>query len=69
MREENFLAIELSATLPPGASDVAVCVFEDGPDGAGAPDGELRELIAGLRRDGEFKGEEGTSLLLHTAAT
>src|SRR5215213_3988646 len=67
MRDENFLAIELSAKLPPGASDIAVCVFEDEPGGAGAPDGELRELVEGLTRDGEFKGEAGTSLLLHTA--
>ena len=67
MRDENFLAIELSAKLPPGASDIAVCVFEDEPGGAGAPEGELRELVEGLRRDGEFKGEAGTSLLLHTA--
>ena len=68
MTDENFLGIELSAKLPPGASDVAVFVYEDEPDAsAGVPDGELRELIAGLGRDGEFKGEAGTSLLLHAA--
>ena len=64
MTDENFLEIELSAKLPQGASDVAVCVFEGE---AGAPDGELRELVEGLRRDGEFKGEAGTSLLVHAA--
>ncbi len=69
MTDENFLAIELSAKLPPDAADVAVCVFEDEPAAAGVPDDELRELIAGLMRDGEFKGEEETSLLLHTAGT
>ena len=69
MTDENFLAIELSAELPPGASDIAVCVFEDEPAWTGAPDGELRELVESLGRGGEFKGEEGTSLLLHTAGT
>ena len=69
MNDENFLAIGLSAKLPPDAADIAVCVFEDEPAAEGVPDGELRELIAGLRRDGEFKGEAGTSLLLHTAGT
>jgi leucyl aminopeptidase len=68
MTDENFLGIELSAGLPPGASDVAVCVFEDEADASvGSPDGELRELVEGLRRDGEFKGEAGTSLLVHAA--
>jgi leucyl aminopeptidase len=66
MTDENFLEIELSAKLPQGASDVAVFVFEGE---AGAPDGELRELVEGLRRDGEFKGEAGTSLLVHAAGT
>ncbi|HWT01245.1 MAG TPA: leucyl aminopeptidase [Pyrinomonadaceae bacterium] len=64
MTDENFFAMELSAKLPPEASDVAVCVFEDEP---GAADGELREMVEGLRRDGEFKGEAGTSLLVHAA--
>ncbi|HEY0377540.1 MAG TPA: leucyl aminopeptidase [Pyrinomonadaceae bacterium] len=64
MTDENFLGIELSVRLPPGASDVAVCVFEDE---AGSPDGELRELVEALRRDGEFKGDAGTSLLVHAA--
>ncbi len=67
MMDKNFLAIELSAKLPPEASDIAVFVFEDEPNGAGVPDGELRELVEGLRRDGEFKGEAATSLLVHAA--
>ena len=69
MTDDGFFAIELSPRLPPAAADVAVCVFEDEPRAAGAPDGELRELIEGLRRDGEFKGEAGTSLLVHAAGT
>ncbi len=66
MADENFLAIELSAKLPPDADAVAVCVFEDEP---GAADGELGELVESFRRDGEFKGEEGTSMLVHAAGT
>jgi len=66
MTDKNSLGIELSAKLPPAAADVAVCVFEDEP---GAADGELGELVEGLKRDGEFKGEAGTSLLVHTAGT
>ncbi|HKQ50758.1 MAG TPA: M17 family peptidase N-terminal domain-containing protein, partial [Pyrinomonadaceae bacterium] len=66
MTNKNLLEIELTAGLAPQAADVAVCVFEDG---ANVHDNELRELLEGLRRDGEFKAEAGTSLLLHTAGT
>ena len=51
---------------------VAVCVFSDEPRLAAPPHGgddAWRPLCAQLIADGEFKGEAGTSLLLHTAGT
>ena len=46
---------------------VAVCVFTDEPH-AGLVTGEaLAAIVDNLMRDGEFKGEAETSLLLHTA--
>src|SRR5918912_1157255 len=69
MNNQNSLRIEVSAEIPEptSAEAVAVCVFADEPHIESAKDGKLREMAQSFVRDGEFKGEEETSLLLHAA--
>ena len=47
------------------AEVLAVCVFSDEPHAGTTADEDLIALIDNLKRDGEFKGEAETSLLLH----
>ena len=67
MRDRSFFGIELCTQLPVSAENTAICVFEDEPYLAGRLDDELREAVNNLVSSGEFKGEEGASLLVHTA--
>ena len=62
--------IEIKSGLAPPAEGeaVAVCVFTDEPRAGLAPGDELQPIVDKLIRDGEFKGEAETSLLLHTAS-
>jgi leucyl aminopeptidase len=64
----STLIIETSTELPQSAAGeaVAVCVFTDEPRVSSAIYGETHAIIESLARDGEFKGEAETSLLLHT---
>jgi leucyl aminopeptidase len=66
MRDRSFFGIELCTQLPPSAENTAICVFEDEPYHAGTLDNELREAVNNLVSSGEFKGEEGASLIVHT---
>jgi leucyl aminopeptidase len=68
------LSISVTAQTPTTEQQeaVAVCVFSDEPRLAAVPQGgdaPWRPLCEQLIADGEFKGEAGTSLLLHTATT
>src|ERR1700742_634319 len=72
MSRQKSLAVELGDSLPPttDASDAtAVAVFADKPrlTGTQLADASLRELCERVVGDGEFKGEEETSLLIHAA--
>lgn len=71
MKIQNTLKISTSTKIREhlvGAA-VAVCVFQDSPHVAIANDrNELRDVCEKLVREGEFGGEAGTSLLLHTAS-
>ncbi|MDT4954109.1 MAG: leucyl aminopeptidase [Acidobacteriota bacterium] len=66
----NTLTIETSTELPQPAAScaVAVPVFTDEPRVGLAVDGVVREIVANLARDGEFKGEAETSLLFHATS-
>ncbi|MGB7923863.1 MAG: M17 family peptidase N-terminal domain-containing protein, partial [Pyrinomonadaceae bacterium] len=70
MKNVNALSVGMSTELPPAAPDeaIAVCVFKDDPASSGAR-GEVLELIERLARDGDFKGEEETSILIHAVNT
>jgi leucyl aminopeptidase len=70
MTNQTPLSIEMSRTLPQTAAGeaVAVCVFTDEPRVGWMPDEELHAVLNNLTRDGEFKGEAETSLLLHAAS-
>src|SRR5919107_389490 len=73
MSRQTNLRIETAAALPAqtGASEtVAVGVFADDPrlGAADALDAALRELCERVTADGEFRGEEETTLTLHAAA-
>jgi len=73
MNKPNRLTVELSRALSPETSSaeaVAVGVFADEPHLPGAEilTGSLLEACTQLVRNGEFKGEEDTSLILHVAA-
>src|SRR4051812_34526358 len=72
MSRETSLSVELGASLPAagGANTcVAVGLFADGQQGAPAAlDATLRELCERVTSEGEFKGEEGTTLLIHAPA-
>jgi leucyl aminopeptidase len=69
-RQQSSPAVELRDGLPPtpaGAEAVAVCVFADGTrlPGAELLDAPSREACEQIVAAGEFKGEEGDSLLVH----
>jgi leucyl aminopeptidase len=68
MSRETSLTVELGAGLP--ATDeaggaVAVGLFTDEPRLPETLDGSLRELCERVTAEGEFKGEEETTLLIH----
>lgn len=69
MTNPSTLSIEISNQLPqPAAVEaLAVCVFTDEPHIASAMDGQIQSIVDNIMRDGEFKGEAETSLLLHLA--
>src|ERR1700748_1228935 len=72
MSRQKSLAVESRASPPPptDATDaIAVAVFADKPrlGGTQLADASLRELCERVVGDGEFKGEEETSLLIHAA--
>lgn len=63
----STLNIKLSDNVPdsvPGDA-VAVCVFEDDPRLGIGTDTRTLETVDGLKLDGEFRGEAGTSQILH----
>jgi leucyl aminopeptidase len=66
MNNWNTLRIEIADRIPEGSGDeaLAVCVFENDGEVA-VPDSALQRACEQIVRDGEFKGEEGTSLLFH----
>ena len=68
MAKQNSLTFEIKTELPELAAGeaVAVCVFEDEPHLSTASGGALK-AAENVTRNGEFKGEEETSLLLHDA--
>jgi leucyl aminopeptidase len=67
MTNQNPLRIEIKRNLPPPSADeaIAICVFTDEPRVEPTIASELREVAKSLAREGEFKGEAETSLLLH----
>jgi leucyl aminopeptidase len=70
MTNHSTFSIEVSAAFPQPAagSAVAICVFTDEPRvRIGTNDG-AHVIVDNLLRDGDFKGEAETSLLLHTAS-
>src|SRR2546421_10566466 len=72
MSRQRTLAVELSAGLPSNISTsetLAVGVFPDDPraPGAAALGERLRALCEQAAADGEFKGEEEATLLIHAA--
>ena len=72
MTTNRSLSVELSAALPEDArATVAVGVFTDDPrlPAAEALGGRLRALCERVVAEGEFEGEEETTLLLHAAAS
>ena len=66
MKHENALTIGITTEIPQPVQGeaLAACVFADEPR-ASEVEAALG-MVGGLLHDGEFKGEEGTSLLLHT---
>src|SRR5690348_3231689 len=68
MSKEQSIPIEVAAELTtPSSHDlVAVCVFQGEPELTNATGGVLR-TVAALLADGEFKGEEESTLLVHAA--
>ncbi|HEX8773434.1 MAG TPA: leucyl aminopeptidase [Pyrinomonadaceae bacterium] len=71
MSKQHPLTIEISNQSPQPAEHeaVAVCVFEDAPHVFVNPDDVLLSACEALMRDGEFKGEAGTSELIYRAGT
>jgi leucyl aminopeptidase len=69
MINQITLSIEVKPELErlSGGEAVAVCVFTDEPRVSPNLDGDLRRVVEGLVRDGEFKGEAESALLLHAA--
>jgi leucyl aminopeptidase len=71
MSRQTSLSIELSAALPAtneAGAGVAVAVFADEPRLPETLEGSLRELCERITAEGEFKGEEETTLLIHAPA-
>lgn len=70
MINQTTLSIEIKPDLAQLATGeaVAVCVFTDEPRVSLNLDGEVRRVVDNLIRDGEFKGEAESTLLLHTAS-
>lgn len=71
MSSHKSLSIELSDSLPgDGRATVAVCVLSDEPHlpASEALDANLRALCERVVAEGEFKGEEDTTLLVHAAS-
>jgi leucyl aminopeptidase len=70
MINQQTLKIEIAATIPEHAAveAVAVCVFKDEPRVQSSISADVQTVVEDLIRDGEFKGEAETSLLLHTTS-
>ena len=71
MKIPNNLSIEIATELPHlnSSASIVVCVFNDEPHVCGAINTDvLRRTCENIVHDGEFKGEEGTSLFIHTDA-
>src|SRR5215213_3710495 len=71
MNRETSLTVELGAALPAAdgsGAGVAVGVFADDPRLPETLGGDLRELCERVTSEGEFKGEEETTLLIHAPA-
>ncbi|HKC63086.1 MAG TPA: M17 family peptidase N-terminal domain-containing protein, partial [Pyrinomonadaceae bacterium] len=68
MTKQSSLTIEIKTELSQIAEGeaVAVCVFEDEPHVSNAS-GAVLKTVENVMREGEFKGEDETSLLLHDA--
>jgi leucyl aminopeptidase len=72
MSRQKSLAVELATELPTktdATETLAVGVFADEPrlSGSQLSDAELRDLCERVVGEGEFKGEEDSSLLIHAA--
>ena len=69
MKNGSALTIQTATEIPPPAPNeaIAVCVFSDRPDLSGAS-GDVLELVQRLVREGDFRGEEETSVLVHATA-
>lgn len=72
MSKENDFSVEICDRLPSSASAqeaFAVGIYADEPHLAGAEtlDDHLRDLCERAVAGGEFRGEDGTSLLIHAA--
>jgi leucyl aminopeptidase len=67
MKNWNTLQIEIAEHIPEQSRDeaLAVSVFEHDGEIV-VPDNALQRACEQIVRDGEFKGEEGTSVLFHT---
>src|ERR1044072_2550893 len=68
---QTSLSVELGAALPAtneAGGGVAAALFADEPRLPEALDGALRELCERVTSDGEFKGEEETTLLIRAPA-
>ncbi|HEX8150814.1 MAG TPA: leucyl aminopeptidase [Pyrinomonadaceae bacterium] len=71
MSRETSLTVELGAALPAAGEAggaLAVGVFADEPRLPEALGGSLRELCERVTSEGEFRGEEETTLLVHAPA-
>ena len=73
MSRQTSFSVELGASLPAtheAGAGAAVGVFSDEPrlPETEALGGELRALCERVTREGEFRGEEGTTLLIHAPA-
>jgi leucyl aminopeptidase len=70
MTNQTTFSIEVAKAFSQTASDeaLAVCVFTDEPRLGFPLDGETRAILDNLTREGEFKGEAETSLLVHTTS-
>jgi leucyl aminopeptidase len=73
MSRQTSLLVELSAAVPssiPASETLAVCLFADAPRLPVAEGfaGSVRDVCERSVAEGEFKGEEETSLLIHAAS-